>query len=216
MTRHEMLARVRAALADRPAAADARPIAMPATPVPASLQSDASTAADRFRSRAEAKGVCVVDVASLTDAPRALAALLSDGGTPAPVAVRLGGCLSDGIDWETAGIAGRHGAAEPGDAAGVSQALAGIAETGTVMVASGPDNPTTLAFLPETHAVVLRRSDIVGTFQDAVQMLRAVYGPGQMPRTVNFISGASRTGDIGGRIVHGAHGPRRLIVFLVG
>jgi L-lactate dehydrogenase complex protein LldG len=32
---------------------------------------------------------------------------------------------------------------------------------------------------------------------------------------LNFITGASRTGDIGGRIVMGAHGPRRLAVVLV-
>ncbi len=39
---------------------------------------------------------------------------------------------------------------------------------------------------------------------------------GTMPRTLNLVTGASRTGDIGGRIVMGAHGPRRLAVFLLG
>jgi L-lactate dehydrogenase complex protein LldG len=36
-----------------------------------------------------------------------------------------------------------------------------------------------------------------------------------MPRTVNFVSGPSRTADIGGTIVIGAHGPRRLCIVLV-
>jgi L-lactate dehydrogenase complex protein LldG len=36
-----------------------------------------------------------------------------------------------------------------------------------------------------------------------------------MPRTVNFVSGPSRTADIGGQLVMGAHGPRRLCVILV-
>jgi L-lactate dehydrogenase complex protein LldG len=37
-----------------------------------------------------------------------------------------------------------------------------------------------------------------------------------MPRSLNLISGPSRTGDIGGRIVLGAHGPRRLCIVIVG
>ncbi len=41
------------------------------------------------------------------------------------------------------------------------------------------------------------------------------YGRHAMPRSLNFISGPSRTGDIGGRIVLGAHGPRRLAVIVV-
>jgi L-lactate dehydrogenase complex protein LldG len=45
-------------------------------------------------------------------------------------------------------------------------------------------------------------------------LVRAKYGKGAMPRALNFISGASRTGDIGGRIVKGAHGPRSLCVIV--
>jgi L-lactate utilization protein LutC len=36
-----------------------------------------------------------------------------------------------------------------------------------------------------------------------------------MPRTLNFISGPSRTADIGGKLVVGAHGPQRLCVIIV-
>jgi L-lactate dehydrogenase complex protein LldG len=36
-----------------------------------------------------------------------------------------------------------------------------------------------------------------------------------LPRTVNFITGPSRTGDIEQRIVLGAHGPRRLHIVVV-
>jgi L-lactate dehydrogenase complex protein LldG len=102
----------------------------------------------------------------------------------------------------------------PGDAVTLSRAIAAIAETGTLMLASGVDNPTTLAFLPETHLVAIDRTRILSTFEEATALLRRTYGT-NLPRTVNFISGASRTGDIGGRIVHGAHGPRQLFVFLI-
>jgi L-lactate dehydrogenase complex protein LldG len=61
--------------------------------------------------------------------------------------------------------------------------------------------------------VVLQAATIVAAFEDAHALLLA--GAGALPRTLNLVSGASRTGDIGGRIVMGAHGPRRLAVFLV-
>jgi L-lactate dehydrogenase complex protein LldG len=95
----------------------------------------------------------------------------------------------------------------------LSRAIAGVAETGTIVLASGQANPTTLAFLPVTHLVALERTSITATFEEALALLYGIYGR-NLPRAVNFISGASRTGDIGGRIVHGAHGPRRLIMFL--
>ena len=102
------------------------------------------------------------------------------------------------------------------DTAGLSHAMAGIAETGTLVLTSGPDNPTTLNYLPETHLVVVHAADIVGAYEDMWTRLRARYGLGQMPRAVNFISGPSRTADIEQQLVMGAHGPRRMLVMIVG
>ena len=42
------------------------------------------------------------------------------------------------------------------------------------------------------------------------------YGDGRMPRTVNLISGPSRTADIEQTIVMGAHGPKNLVVIIAG
>ena len=77
---------------------------------------------------------------------------------------------------------------------------------------SGPEHPTTLNFLPDTHVVVLLASQIVGSYEDAWDRLRDV---DSMPRTVNFITGPSRTGDIEQTIFLGAHGPRRMHIVLV-
>ena len=99
---------------------------------------------------------------------------------------------------------------------GLAHAFAGIAETGTLALASGVANPVTLNFLPETHIVVLEAGAIVPAYEDALARVRRAFGDRQMPRTVNFISGPSRTGDIGGQLVMGAHGPRRLCVIIVG
>jgi L-lactate dehydrogenase complex protein LldG len=73
----------------------------------------------------------------------------------------------------------------------------------------------TINFMPENHIVVVRAKDIVGPYEAAFERVRALYGKGAMPRTVNMISGPSRTGDIGGRLVMGAHGPKRMCVILV-
>ena len=106
------------------------------------------------------------------------------------------------------------GIAKPEDAVGVSGAFAGIAETGTVMLLSGPECPITLAFLPETHVVVLNARDIVGAYEDAWARLR-LERPNAMPRSVNWITGPSRTADIEQTLFLGAHGPRRLHIVIV-
>jgi L-lactate dehydrogenase complex protein LldG len=109
------------------------------------------------------------------------------------------------------------GPAVKGDAAALAYAVAGIAETGTLMLASGPDNPVTLSFLPELEIVAVDASTIVGSLEDALALVRGRNGRDvcTMPRTVNLVSAASRTGDIGGRLVMGAHGPRQLVVLVV-
>jgi L-lactate dehydrogenase complex protein LldG len=91
-----------------------------------------------------------------------------------------------------------------------------VAETGTLVLASSAANPASLAFLPEFHLVAVPRDGIVASFEDAFARLRARAGPDRFPRAVNLVSGPSRTGDIGGRIVKGAHGPRRLAVLVYG
>ena len=99
-----------------------------------------------------------------------------------------------------------------GDAVSLTPCFAAIAETGTLMLVSGRDTPTTLNFLPDTHIVVLRADQVLPHYEEGWSRLRA---SGPMPRTVNFITGPSRTGDIEQRIQLGAHGPRRLHIVLV-
>jgi L-lactate dehydrogenase complex protein LldG len=88
---------------------------------------------------------------------------------------------------------------------------------------SGPDHPTTLNILPDTHIVVLRTSRIVGAYEDAFDLIRAERGtPGEtptcatfMPRNVMMITGPSRSADIEQTLELGAHGPRQLHVILL-
>ena len=109
----------------------------------------------------------------------------------------------------------RTGPSDGTDLAAVSSAFGGIAETGTLALASGSENPTTLNFLPENHIVVLKKSDIAMHQEDIWTKLRKTYGKGKMPRTLNFITGPSRSGDIEQTLILGAHGPIRLHILVV-
>ncbi len=78
-----------------------------------------------------------------------------------------------------------------------------------------PRQSNHLAFLPETHFILVEEADIVGCYEEAFDRLRALYGEGNLPRSVNMISGPSRTADIEQTIVRGAHGPKRLHVLIL-
>lgn len=212
MSRDAILGRIRTALGRLDRGAGPVRQAHRAGGTPPSLSSTGGAAVARFRNAAIAKGVDVIDVARVSAIPAAVAAYL--GSQPSRHALRLGSNGLADLDWRAHRIDVASGAATDSDRVALSRAIAGIAETGTLLLASGSGDPMTLALLPETHVVVLERTSIVGTFEEALATLRALYGSA-LPRSVNFISGASRTGDIGGRIVNGAHGPRRLAVLVV-
>ena len=179
----------------------------------------------------------VARVASPTDIPAEVARYLAAENLPAALVVAPDAGL-DGIPWDQRPLLQiRRGRAEAHDAVSLTPSLAGIAETGTLMLASGPGTPSTLNFLPDTHIVVLHAGQVVASYEDGWDLLRALCqddppplagevdrptgglaganGSPLLPRTVNLITGPSRTGDIEQRIQLGAHGPRRLHVVLV-
>ena len=102
-------------------------------------------------------------------------------------------------------------AAQAADVVSVSSAFAGIAETGSLVLLSSSACPTTLNFLPDNHIIVLYKEKLVAFIEDVWARLRAQ----PMPRTINIITGPSRTADIEQTIQLGAHGPRRLHLVLV-
>jgi L-lactate dehydrogenase complex protein LldG len=152
--------------------------------------------------------------------------------TPAEVASEVAGYLArsnlpaeaamapspqlEGYDWASQPMLSlRRGAARGGDQVSITGAFAAIAETGTLVMASGPDHPVSLNLLPDTHIVVLREADIVGGYEEVWAKLRQHYGKNRMPRTINTITGPSRTADIEQTIELGAHGPRRMHILIV-
>ena len=170
---------------------------------------------EQFKGFLEGQSAKVVVVEGPGAVPGAVARYLAERKLPARIRAGVDPWLT-ALPWsEAAPLVLLKGPAGPADTAGLSHAQAGIAETGTLVLASGADNPVTLTFLPETHVIVVAEDDIVGSLEDGFGLVRARFGERNLPRTINFVSGASRTADIGGRLVIGAHGPRHLAVVVV-
>ncbi len=221
MSREQILSKVRAALAGGAPVEDRRKsvatrLANPVRhPLPERIDKSPAELTTLFTSFLTTSLASVVEVENADAVPAAIATYLR--GQNLPQRVRLGDdAYLSALPWSTEPTLERtSGRAVGDDEASISHASAGVAETGTIVMASGPDNPVTLNFLPETHVVVVEEADIVGPYEDALDRIAARFGKGQMPRTVNMIGGPSRSADIGGRLVIGAHGPRRLCVVLV-
>lgn len=101
----------------------------------------------------------------------------------------------------------RHFAAEAD--VGLSGAVAAIAETGSVLVQSGPGQSRVATLFPPVHIVLLPLSRLTPdlfTFTATRQ--------GALPANLTFISGPSKTADIEQTMAIGVHGPKRFIVIL--
>jgi L-lactate dehydrogenase complex protein LldG len=185
-------------------------------PIPKRARGNAEELLDRFAEMLVRQNAVVTPLSAPADLPGAVSLELIRRNLPNRV--RTGADdLFEALDWQDAGAPERlTGRAQAEDSAGLSRALAGAAETGTLFLASGADNPSTLNFLPELHMIAIRRGDIVGSYEKAWSRFRSQYGRRKLPRTVNLISAPSRTADIEQTLIKGAHGPKELIVFIIG
>jgi len=96
--------------------------------------------------------------------------------------------------------------------AGFSVASAGLAETGSLLVETGPQEPRALSLVPPLNIILLNASAITASFLTLVQAQKL---PAQLPTNVLLISGPSKTADIQQTLAYGAHGPKELIVLLL-
>ena len=143
--------------------------------VPARATGDAAHRTKLFIEQATAVQTTIDEVKTAAAIPAAVADYLRQHNLPQTL--RHGADpLLKGLPWKKGApsLAISEGRADPADEVSIAHAFAGVAETGTLILCSGPDNPTTLNFLPETHIVVLEAGDLVGTYEEAWTRLGCV------------------------------------------
>ncbi|MCB8984597.1 MAG: lactate utilization protein [Ardenticatenaceae bacterium] len=93
--------------------------------------------------------------------------------------------------------------------AGISSADAALAETGSVIVSSGPNHSRLATLLPPIHIVLLPTSRLTSDIFTWTQARQ-----GNTPANITLISGPSKTADIEQTMAVGVHGPKRFVVIV--
>jgi L-lactate dehydrogenase complex protein LldF len=91
---------------------------------------------------------------------------------------------------------------------GVTKAICGLADTGSILETDGEGDKLYASLLPEIHLAILHESDIHPSLEHALHLTRET-------KSAAFITGPSRTGDIEMSHTIGVHGPGEVVVFLV-
>lgn len=190
----------------------------PSGTVPERGQGDLAHRISTFVAQAERVHTAVARVAKKEDVPAAVQHTLENAGFPLNLRAARDRLVTH-LDWSRAPrLETEHGPAQPSDRASLVGAFAGIAETGTLFLYSAPETPSGLNFVPEMHIVLLEAERIFASYEEAFDALKAARpgGNAKLPRTVNLITGPSRTADIERTLTLGAHGPRILHVIIIG
>ena len=97
--------------------------------------------------------------------------------------------------------------------ASITTTRGGIAETGSLILWPDADEPRLMSLVPPLHIALLQADSIYETFAQAMHLQRWADG---MPTNALLISGPSKTADIEQTLAYGIHGPRRLMVLILG
>jgi len=97
---------------------------------------------------------------------------------------------------------------DPGIKVGLTAARAAVAETGSLIISTGPGRPLTASLLPAVHLAILKEEDILPDLTHALSLEEI-----REASSTVIISGPSRTADIEMTLTIGVHGPGQLYVF---
>ncbi|MFK7765082.1 MAG: lactate utilization protein C [Roseobacter sp.] len=166
---------------------------------------------DRFVAKATSETVTatISELATLADIPNAVAAYLNENDLSAQIALQPRAALT-ALNWSGIETVAQ---AQMNEAAALTFADLGIAETGSLVFQTGPDAPVLLNFLPLHHLVVLRRSTILPHMEDVFDQMGTTTK--EQKRSLNIITGTSGTADIEAKNVRGAHGPRFMHIYCI-
>lgn len=180
---------------------------------PARVRLDRPGLIDLFLNRLAREHATAARLADLASVPGAVCAYLVEAGLPlAAIMAPHPELLAAPWDRQP-DLVLKQGVSDGSDPVGITQAWAAIAETGTLVLPSGPQRPTTLNLLPDTAIVLLRASTLLPTTEALWARMRAEGVA--MPRSLMLVTGPSRSSDIEQTQELGAHGPRRVHVLLI-
>ena len=110
---------------------------------------------------------------------------------------------------EAAGFHVHRGEAPEIEGAGVSRAAYGLADTGSVVLATSPEEPRAASLLPEVHISLLAEDRILPGLEALFEALG-----GELPSALAVVTGPSRSADIEQKLAVGVHGPGEVHVVL--
>jgi L-lactate dehydrogenase complex protein LldG len=162
-----------------------------------------------FVRRAQFAHAEVRELESDAEIPAAIADLLRSKNLPA--VIHLPPNAPD-LAWDSApGLTRETSPSGPDDAA-LAIAPYAIAETGTLVYPSRADAPASWHFRAGFEIAILRAGNIMPHMETALARLKR---DDELPSTINFVTGPSRTGDIEQTLELGAHGPKALAILVV-
>jgi L-lactate dehydrogenase complex protein LldG len=100
---------------------------------------------------------------------------------------------------------------------GVTSADFCLADTATLVMRNRPGQPRSVALVPSIHIAMIALDQIVADMKELFALLRwdESYRTEGLSNYMSFISGPSKTADIEATMVHGAHGPREVHLFVI-
>ncbi|HSV94176.1 MAG TPA: lactate utilization protein [Desulfobacterales bacterium] len=100
---------------------------------------------------------------------------------------------------------------------GVTSADVCMADTATLVMRNRPGQPRSVALVPSIHVAVIALDQLLADMKELFALLRwdERFRAEALTNYMSFISGPSKTADIEATMVHGAHGPREVHLFVV-
>jgi L-lactate dehydrogenase complex protein LldG len=100
---------------------------------------------------------------------------------------------------------------------GVTSADYCIAETATLVMKTRPGHARSVSLVPSVHLAVIQLAQIIENLKELYTLLK--WHPKEraegLTNAMTLITGPSKTADIEATLVHGAHGPRELYLYII-
>jgi L-lactate utilization protein LutC len=208
------LQRIKSALSRYSTEEEARVLAAPARPK-TGYETTMEAKVERFQAEVrELHKVQVIRVRNWDQAREAIGQMLTEREV---TSIALAGdYLKPALPfWKKWNVAADFASVEKAEV-GVIQADYGLSQTGSVALVASAGKPRTVSLLPPVCFFALSVFDMLESMVSLMEELERRHQKGEMPATVNVVTGPSRTADIELSLTVGVHGPGEVHVVLVG